>query len=196
MDLAKLGYQQVLEEGVGVVPTLRTTSVANKQSRERLTEGWALRPAKKAYRFSEKQKAYLTAKFNIGQSTGRKVDASLVARDMRRAHGSNGERLFKSTEFLTSQQISSYFSCLSCQQTLAHEADLTAIEDEITFSSARDQVMATVTLQHPIVFDLYNICAMAEEDTLKNLKVSLLQVICPGLNLDIPINQFAVKLHT
>ena len=181
MDLAKLGYQQVLEEGVGVVPTLRTTSVANKQSRERLTEGWALRPAKKAYRFSEKQKAYLTAKFNIGQSTGRKVDASLVARDMRRAHGLNGERLFKSTEFLTSQQISSYFSCLSCQQ---------------TFSSARDQVMATVTLQHPIVFDLYNICAMAEEDTLKNLKVSLLQVISPGLNLDIPINQFAVKLHT
>ncbi|CAH3153596.1 unnamed protein product [Porites lobata] len=93
---------------------------------------------------------------------------------MRRAHGSNGERLFKSTEFLTSQQISSYFSRLSAttrQQTLTHEADLTAIEDEINFSTARDQ---------------YNICAMAEEDTLKNLKVSLLQVICQGLNLDIP----------
>ena len=118
---------------------------------------------------------------------------------MRRAHGLNGERLFKSTEFLTSQQISSYFSRLSAttrQQTLTHEADLTAIEDEINFSTARDQVMATVTLQYPIIFGLYNICAMAEEDTLKNLKVSLLQVICPGLNLDIPINQFAVKLHT
>ena len=37
---------------------------------------------------------------------------------------------------------------------------------------------------------------MGEEDTLKNLKVSLLQVIFQGLNLDIPINQFAVKLHT
>ena len=37
---------------------------------------------------------------------------------------------------------------------------------------------------------------MGEEDTLKNLKVSLLQVICQGLTLDIPINQFAVKLHT
>ena len=158
-----------------------------------------MQPAKKAYHFSERQKAYLTAKFNIGQSTGRKVDASLVARDMRRAHGSNGERLFKSTEFLTSQQISSYFSRLSAttrQQTLTHEADLTAIEDEINFSTARDQVMATVTLQHPIVFDLYNICAMAEEDRLNKLKVSLLQVICQGLNLDIPINQFAIKLHT
>lgn len=189
LDLAKLGYQQVLEEDVGVVPTLRTSSVVSTQSRERLTEGWALRSAKKAYRFSEKQKAYLTAKFNIGQSTGRKVDASLVARDMRRARGSNSERLFKSTEFLTSQQISSYFSRLSAttrQQTLTHEANLTAIEDEINFSMARDQVMATVTLQHPIVFDQYNICAMAEEDTLKSLKVSLLQVICHGLSLDIP----------
>ena len=148
-----------------------------------------LRPAKKAYRFSEKQKAYLTAKFNIGRSTGRKVDASLVARDMRCARGSNSERLFKSTEFLTSQQISSYFSRLSAtarQQTLTHEADLTAIQDEINFSMARDQVMATVTLQHPIVFDQYNICAMAEEETLKSLKVSLLQVICHGLNLEIP----------
>ena len=100
---AKLGYPQVLEEGVGAVPTLRTSGVASKQSRGRLTEGWGLRPAKKAYRFSEKQKAYLTNKFNIDQSTRRKVDASLVARDMRSAHSSNGERLFKSTEFLTSQ---------------------------------------------------------------------------------------------
>ena len=108
---------------------------------------------------------------------------------MRRAHGSNGERLFKSTEFLTSRQISSYFSrpsVTTLQQTLTHEADLTTIEDEINFSAARDQVIATVTLQHPITFDQYDICAMAEEDTLKSLKVSLLQMICQGLNLDIP----------
>ena len=75
MNLGKLGFQQVLEEGVGVVPTPRTSSVVSKQSRERLAEGWALRPAKKVYRFSEKRKAYLTAKFIIGQSTGRKVDS-------------------------------------------------------------------------------------------------------------------------
>ena len=169
MDLAKLGYQQVLEQGVGVVPTLRTSGVASKQYRGRLTEGWGLRPAKKAYRFSENQKTYLTDKFNIGQSTRRKVDASLVARDMRSAHSSNGERLFKSTEFLTSQQISSYFSRLSAttppQQT--HEVDLAAIEEEINFSTARDEVMATVTLPHPIMFDQYNIYAMAEKDTLR-----------------------------
>ena len=103
LDLSKFGYQEILEEGVGV-------STINKQG---TAEGCALRPTKRAYRFSEKQKAYLTAKFNIGQSTGRKIDARLVARDMRRARGSNGKRLFKLSEFLTTQQITSYFTRLS-----------------------------------------------------------------------------------
>ena len=125
LDLAKLGYQQILEEGIGVVPTLRAISMVNKQGTAILTEGWPLRPTKRAYRVSEKQKDYFTAKFNIGESTGRKVDASLVARDMRRARGSNGKRLFKSSEFLTIQQITSYFTRLSAtlrQQT--HEVDI------------------------------------------------------------------------
>ena len=38
----------------------------------------------------EKQKAYLEAKFNIGQSTGRKVDPDKVAKEMRRARGTDG----------------------------------------------------------------------------------------------------------
>ena len=132
--------------------------------------GMGLQPAKKAYRFSEKHMAYLTDKFNIGQSTRRKVDASLVARDMRSAHSSNGERLFKSTEFLTSQQSIFIFLPPFCETTTpqqTHEVDLAAIEEEINFSTARDEVMATVTLQHPIMFDQYNICAMAEKDTLR-----------------------------
>ena len=94
--------------------------------------------------------------------------------------------------------MSSYFSRLSVTtRRQTHEVDLAAIEEEINFSAARDEVMATVTLQHPIMFDQYNICAMVEEDTLNILKVSLLQVICQGLNLDIPNPPyFAVKLHT
>ena len=187
LDLAKLCYQEILEEGVGVVPTFRPISTIKKQATATLTEGWALRPSKRAYRFSEKQKAYLTAKFSIGQSTARKVDASFVARDMKHAHGSNGERLFKSLEFLTTQQITSHFTRLSAtvrQQT--HEVDIAAIEDEINFSAAREHVMATINIQHPIIFDQYNIYTMTEEDTLKHLKVALLQVIFKGLNLSIP----------
>ena len=91
---------------------------------------------------------------------------------MRHARGLNGERLFTSSEFLTTQQITSYFtsyftrlSATVRQQT--HEVDIAAIEDKINFSAAREHVMATITIQHPIIFDQYNICAMAEEDTLK-----------------------------
>ena len=100
---------------------------------------------------------------------------------MRHARG------FKSSEFFTTQHITSYFTRLSAtvrQQT--HKVDIAAIEDEINFSAAREHVMATITIQHPIIFDQYNICAMAEEDTLKHLKVALIQVICKGLNLSIP----------
>ena len=39
LDLAKLGYQEILEEGVGVVPTLRVISTINKQGTAVLTEG-------------------------------------------------------------------------------------------------------------------------------------------------------------
>jgi len=50
-----------------------------------------LKRNKKAYRFNDTQKAYLEAKFNIGQSTGRKVDAEAVAREMTRSVGSDGK---------------------------------------------------------------------------------------------------------
>ncbi|KAK3724599.1 hypothetical protein QZH41_001747 [Actinostola sp. cb2023] len=90
IDLAKLGYKRHLEEGVGVMPTLQAcTSHGTEESTAPLIEGWALRTTKKAYRFSDKQKAYLGAKFQIGQSTGRKVDGDSVAREMRCAHGAD-----------------------------------------------------------------------------------------------------------
>ena len=48
----------------------------------------------KAYRFNEKQKAYLDAKFAIGQATGKKLDGDIVACEMRRALGPDGVCLF------------------------------------------------------------------------------------------------------
>ena len=41
LDLAKLGYQQILEEGIDVMPTIRAISMVNKQGTAILTEGWA-----------------------------------------------------------------------------------------------------------------------------------------------------------
>ena len=62
-------------------------------------EAWVLECTKKAYRFNEKQKAYLDAKCAIGQTTGKKLDSDIVAREMRRALGPDGVCLFKVSEF-------------------------------------------------------------------------------------------------
>ena len=50
----------------------------------------SLRVVRKAYRFSEKQKSYLLSKLQMGQTTGHKLGAEVVARKMPSAQGTNG----------------------------------------------------------------------------------------------------------
>lgn len=189
MDLAKMGYKQELEEGVGIVPTLRAIP-GNHSTIDvpTVNEGWALRSARKAYRFNETQTSYLTAKFQIGQTTGMKVNAEAVAVEMRRARDENGEKLFKVSEFLSTQQIASYFSRLAAKirkQTLL-EPDIRAIQEEENFAAATKSANEAINLQHPIVYDHYNVCAMNENNSLKNLKVGMLQLMCTTLGLQVP----------
>ena len=75
-----------------------------------LSRGWALKQTKKSRRLSETREKYLNEKFSIGQQTGHKVDPLSVARDMRYARIAEGKRLFTRDEFLSAQQIQSYFS--------------------------------------------------------------------------------------
>jgi len=53
---------------------------------------------------------YLDNKFQDGQESGHKADPEKVSRDMRYARRDSGERRFNVEEFLTAQQIQSYFS--------------------------------------------------------------------------------------
>jgi len=65
---------------------------------------------KKATRFNEKQKKYLEVKFFLSQETGRKVEAVTVAQEMRYAKNEARSRRFTLDEFLTPQQVQSFFS--------------------------------------------------------------------------------------
>ena len=187
-DLAILGYKSRLEEGVACISIPAAVTVPKETASDQcIREGWALKYTKKAYRFNEQQKAYLDAKFAIGQTTGKKLDGDTVAREMRRALGPDGVRLFRVSEFLTSQQISSYFSrrAAKIRQQLPNDADIRASEEEDNFARTRETVMA-ITLQHPITFDQYDICAMAKDGSLERLKLSMLQSICQKLELEVP----------
>ena len=115
LDLAKIAYKSAFEEGVATIPNLQPVPGCKRRADCCNKEGWALKSSKKAYRFSGKQKAYLDARFNIGQTSGRKVVGEVVAREMRRAQGPDGARLFNVAEFLSPQQISSCFSRIAAK---------------------------------------------------------------------------------
>ena len=77
-----------------------------------------------------KEAICMEAKFNLGQSTGRKVDPDFVAKEMRRALDSDGKRLFRPSEFLTVQQITSLFARLAAKlrhQVVATEEVICAV---------------------------------------------------------------------
>jgi len=65
---------------------------------------------------------------------------------------------------LFAQQISSFFSRLAakeCQQKVqVTEQDVLAVEEQVNFSTARDTVLSSPRITHPIVVDQYDPCAL------------------------------------
>ena len=98
--------------------------------------------------------------------------------------GTDGILLFKSSEFLTAVQISSFFSCLAAnaRQQISDDIDVQACNEEENFAKKRESVLA-IALQHPITYDQYDNCAMDKDGSLERLKLGILQRICQKLEL-------------
>ena len=86
----------------------------------------------------------------------------------RHAYGEDGNRLFSVTEFLSVEQVSSFFSRLATkikQQKIAvTEADAVAADED------RQAVLTSLQQQHPIVYDQFNVCDIVVKGVLKKLK--------------------------
>ena len=126
MDKAKVPYYDKLVREASVLPFVKGVKAVAHQcptTTEVLPQGWALRSSKKSTRFSEAQRWYLESKFKVGQETGLKPDPVDVARDMRYARNQQGAKLFKVDEFLTAQQIQSYFSRRASKLRHSHSDD-------------------------------------------------------------------------
>ena len=196
LDLAKTEYASLLEEGVGRIPTLKSREpLESDETVSDVGEGWALKETKKSYRFNDAQKAYLEAKFDIGQTTGKKMDGETVAREMRKSIGPDGNRLFRVSEFLTPQQVSSFFSRLAAKfrHNVVLDDDLRASQEETNFDAARQDILSHLDLKHPIIYDQYDICALVRKRTLKNLKLGLLQSLCDCFELETPAKRVRSK---
>ena len=146
LDKAKIRYFEKLEEGTSTQPLIPGSVVEEKRG-QLLPQGWALRSAKKSPRFSSKQKSYLDEKFRIGEETGNKADPEQVAKDMRHAKEEDGSRKFTSAEFLSPQQIKSYFSRASAKLRQSgipdddDESDAQAAAEQDEYSAVRAHII-------------------------------------------------------
>ena len=148
-----------------------------------------MRTSRKATRFSERQKSYLDEKFSIGQETGHKIDAATVAQNIRYAKDENGNRLFAVDEFLSPQQVQSYFSRaaakLKNKQEETAEKDVAAVEDQAAYSLTRATVLENCQLVHPIVYESFNFCTMDAPKEFKKLTIAMLRTMCEYFDLDV-----------
>ena len=81
----------------------------------------------------------------------------------------------------------SYFSrhASKVRHQMLDDSDVKASEEETKFSRLREPVNSIV-VQHSITYDHYDICAMVQKGSLKQLKLGMLQNICEELELDVP----------
>ena len=193
MDKAKVLYHDKLLCEASNLPSVKAESSQCPVTTEVLPQGWALRSARKATRFSDSQRQYLDGKFNVGQATGVKLDPVDVVRDMRYARNQEGEKLFTVSEFLTEQQIQSYFSRRASKLRHSHsedpesdqDEDIMAAEEEIAHENVRAVVLEEVGIRHPIVFDTFNLCDMHKAGKLRHLSVSMLRSICEHFDIEV-----------
>ncbi|XP_068717225.1 enoyl-CoA delta isomerase 1, mitochondrial-like [Montipora capricornis] len=134
------------------------------------------------------------AQFKIGEETGHKVDPVSVSRAMRKAKNADGARLFSSEEFLTSRQIASFFSRVSKKKVVPDELD-TQEEAEIeqdaaealrerTLEEACSDVHAILSIKHPILYDVYNLCELTAQNEMGRFSNQMLKEMCSAFDLD------------
>lgn len=193
LDQAKVSYHNKLTEGASGRVQLKCTNASELPSSADLpTEGWALKKAKTSARFNENIKKYLDEKFDIGQETGHKMNPATVARDMRFARGPDGSRLFTITEFLSEQQVQSYFSRLAAKRRKQQNTqdqnvtpDDAASQEELEYLETRQKILQELDLTHPICCDNYDLCAIYHTEKLGNMTVALLRYFCEYFHLDV-----------
>ena len=174
-----------------------------------LKMGWALhKPRGGQTRFSHKVRAYLQKKFEIGLGRGRKEEPSQVANDMRKARNADGTRMFGRTEWLSKLQIQGFFSRMSAKrkQSTLKEFSTDEEDDEIDDAAAEEYacqndeqleketseaVVEAIGVRHPLMYDVFNLCEMANENKLSSFKCKMLKEICK--HFEIPFNTRSSK---
>ena len=90
------------------------------------------------------------------------------------------------------QQIAAFFSRLAVQSRQKvvdgeiPEEDITSNKEESNFDQVKKSINQHINLQHPIVFDQYDVCQLVHGEELNKLTISMMEKICLELGLATP----------
>ena len=150
--------------------------------------GWALqKPRVGGKIYSPHVKDYLKARFDAGEQSGQKADPQQVSMDMRNARTEENKRLFSREEWLTRNQVQSYFSRLSALKRKqvsgppSNQPGLVDIDDLIQEDDWLQQVgevYENLSVQHPIYYDAYNLCDLHKRKKIASFNVQMLKTLC------------------
>jgi hypothetical protein len=131
LDKSKVQYVDKIEKKLVNLPNSSLENTGNEKSCE-LLQGWGLKLRRPVKKFSVTQVAFLKEKFAKGERTGHKCDPEEVSSEMRITRNGLGKRIFVKDEFLSANQISSYFSRLALEKrrSACHNYELEDIEAE------------------------------------------------------------------
>ena len=180
-------------------------NVGNRLGCSDFSKGWALHePKGGGSRYSDNDREYLTAKYDLEETTGNKCDLQQVADDMRNSKLAHGEQYFSREEWLSKAQSRSAFSSIRQarrnQTVLQSERQIDVDPDDdfgtwleeielpdqaIEENEFRDQVMNKINVGHPLVFDIYILCELCDKKRLAKFNVKLLKEICSYLEIQV-----------
>jgi len=98
------------------VPSTSAAATADQPDNQNMPsaeEGWALKKVRNTVNFSENVRNYLLEVFLLGEAKGHKANSEDVATCMKGLRDSSRKKRFQKKEWLTTVQISRYFSRLS-----------------------------------------------------------------------------------
>lgn len=140
-DKSKIIYAKKLSNAPLCCPDMTAENVFEDDSLVNRCCGWALKSKKKKTVFNQKQKDFMIEKFQIGKRTGSKVDANTASEEMRSGHLG-----FSKDEFLTGQQIGSYFCRLAQQDRNSDSNDYRAADEENRRSILKKEITKTIDI--------------------------------------------------
>ena len=168
-------YVTKLERGPGVLPEIVDgASISPEGAASVLPMGWVLKSAGvQGKNLTVGQKNYLTKVFQVGQRTGQKADPTSVSKAMRRVKHSDGSNIFDKCDYLTPLQIAGFFSRLSAkkmysveQSSEEEEPERNELITEKAIEEMSNKVTKALALQHPIMYETYNICEIVGQSSL------------------------------